>query len=189
MARKITFEVHGEQAPCGSKKGYPRGRRVIIVDANKNAPKWKAIVAEAARKAAKKVLAAGEFLQGPLSMSITFQRKRPRGHLTKKGLPSSQWREYPSVTPDTTKLIRGTEDAMTEIIYKDDAQIVSQRAYKVYGDEYLTKISVEEMCANGSPASTETPPTGSAASTPKMAGSKRIAKPAKSRTTKAMSTK
>lgn len=155
MARKVAFTVKGIQEPCGSKRAVGRGRYTLIIDANKRAPRWKRVVAEAAELAVKDSIGKGELLQGPLSMSITFQRERPKYHTTKTGKPTPKWTEYPVVMPDTTKLIRGTEDAMTGIVYADDAQIVSQRAYKIYGDSFLTKISVEEMecqAANTIPA-------------------------------------
>lgn len=181
MARKITFEVYGRQAPAGSKRAVTlKDGRTFVIDANKNAAKWKDVVAKTA-----KAHYQGPLLDGALSLVVVFTIERPKNHTTSKGLPSSTWREHPSVMPDATKLLRGTEDALTGIVWHDDGQIVRQHVYKQYGDEYKTTISVEEIC----PASTSTPPTGSTASTPKTAGLKPTARPAKSRTTRATFTK
>jgi Holliday junction resolvase RusA-like endonuclease len=38
----------------------------------------------------------------------------------------------PVVMPDATKLLRGLEDALTGVVWHDDAQIVSQHVEKRY---------------------------------------------------------
>lgn len=141
MARKILFEVYGKQAPCGSKRVITlKDGRSFLIDANKNAAKWKDVVAKTA-----KAHYQGPLLDGALSLVVVFTIERPKNHTTSKGLPSSTWREYPSVMPDATKLLRGTEDALTGIVWHDDGQIVRQHVYKQYGDAFKTTISIEEI--------------------------------------------
>jgi len=41
-------------------------------------------------------------------------------------------RVFPASRPDLTKLIRSVEDALTGILWRDDAQVISQVALKRY---------------------------------------------------------
>ena len=62
---------------------------------------------------------------------------RPKGHyrtgknalILRKNAP-----EHPTTKPDATKLLRSTEDALTGILWKDDAQIWCQNVTKTYGE-------------------------------------------------------
>ena len=40
--------------------------------------------------------------------------------------------KHPIVKPDTTKLMRALEDALTGICWRDDTQVVIQTAHKAY---------------------------------------------------------
>jgi Holliday junction resolvase RusA-like endonuclease len=58
----------------------------------------------------------------------------------------------PPVKPDVLKLARAVEDAMSGIIYKDDAQIVTERLCDRYGILPGVAIQVEEEVVAGVPA-------------------------------------
>jgi len=45
------------------------------------------------------------------------------------------------------KLARGVEDALSGILYMDDAQIVSERLTKLYGSPARVEITVTVMSA------------------------------------------
>lgn len=132
----VRVTVLGKPAPAGSKRAIPTRRdwRVVpgvrwqVVDANKDAAPWKKKVAEAATKA----MAGISLLEGPLFLRVAFYVPRPK---TVK-------RERPTVAPDATKLLRGVEDAMTGVVYRDDAQIVHQVVTKHYGEPARTEIQV-----------------------------------------------
>lgn len=47
--------------------------------------------------------------------------------------------------PDTDNLIKALADGMNGIVYRDDAQIVSVTATKVYGSEPLVVATIKEM--------------------------------------------
>lgn len=114
---------------------------VSVVDANPRAGDWKRLVAKVAREEC-----GAPLLEGPLKVTMIFYRVRPQGHLTVGGL-SKQGREtpFPITKPDAGKLARGTIDAMTGVIYKDDAQVVEEVAIKRYGHPPRVEITVEEV--------------------------------------------
>ncbi|MBA7632259.1 hypothetical protein ES703_39802 [subsurface metagenome] len=74
-------------------------------------------------------------LLGPISLKLTFFMGRPKGHF-RTGKHAGELRpsapEHPTSKPDLTKLTRAVEDALTGIIWKDDAQVVKQDTIKVY---------------------------------------------------------
>lgn len=145
----IRFTVYGHPEPAGSKRALPLGGRLggrpIVVDANRKAAPWKAHVASQAQLAYR-----GLWLIGPVSLSLHFILPRPKGHYgsgRNEGNLRASAPPYPNVKPDLLKLARGVEDALTGIIYRDDAQIVRETLAKDYGMPERVEIVIEELPA------------------------------------------
>lgn len=139
--RPVTFTVPGKAEPGGSKTvGRGKQGQTFVRDSNPAVYAWRDRIAEHAAKAMGK----RELLTGPLRLSVTFTFVRPRGHYTTRGDLSAEGkrRTYPDVRPDTTKLLRAVEDALRGIVYRDDAQVVEQEAYKVYGARAQCEVTV-----------------------------------------------
>lgn len=149
--------VDGHPAPGGSKTAFVPRRKdgsivmrpgtnypvVSITDAGGKANKeWRKVVGWQARAA----LPSGwQPTDRPMLLRLNFWLRRPAGHLTSKGAPSSQWRQYPTVKPDVLKLARSTEDALTLIVWIDDSQVISQVNTKQYcgqGDRTGCRIRI-----------------------------------------------
>ena len=124
----IEFFAQGIPKPGGSKKyvGQHNGH-ALIVDMSKNKG-WRKIVAATA-----KASFTGPLLTDALSVTFAFVVRRPLGHWRASGALKA-WAEplCPVVRPDVLKLTRSTEDALTGIIWKDDAQIVDEHISKRY---------------------------------------------------------
>lgn len=140
----IRIVVQGKAAPAGSKRSVTNKKtgQSFVIDANKNAAPWKAYVAsEGARQYH------GPLLDGPLDVEFVIVRARPKNHygtgrnahVLKDSAPLQ-----PTSAPDTTKLVRGVEDALTGIVWVDDAQIVNQSAQKRYGDKPRVEVRIRE---------------------------------------------
>lgn len=141
MSRTILFFVDGKPEPAGSKRGFAiPGKGVRIVDANAKARPWKAMVAAEARIA----MNGDPPMQGPLEVLMEFTVTRPQGHTGKRGLLASA-PSFPAVRPDLLKLARGVEDAMTGLVYRDDAQIIEERLLKRYGTNARLQVRVKEL--------------------------------------------
>lgn len=140
MILPIKFYVAGKPEPAGSKRGFVVNGRAIITDANKNSKPWQQQVKFVARDNYK-----GPILEGPLVLRIDFYTIRPKAHY-RSGKNAHLLRENapqaPTSKPDCTKLTRGVEDALTAILWKDDAQIVSQHIFKSYAESYGAEITV-----------------------------------------------
>lgn len=139
----ISFTVYGTAAPAGSKRGFynAKARRVILTDDSKHSRPWKAQVSDAAGQA----MGDTPLLDGPLDLCLTFVVVRPKGHFG-TGKNAARVRasapEYPTVKPDLLKLARAVEDALTGIVYRDDAQIVSESLSKIYGEPARVIVNV-----------------------------------------------
>ncbi len=62
---------------------------------------------------------------------------RPKNHYKKDGSLSAEGvrRPYPTVKPDALKLLRPTEDALSGLIWTDDAIIIDHILHKRYADD------------------------------------------------------
>lgn len=140
----LVIVVYGSAKPAGSKRGFriPGTNGVRITDANPKAKSWKSQVAQVAGE----TMAGRELLQGPIEVSFQFFRPRPKGHAGKNGLSAEGRRmPWPAVKPDVLKLARGVEDALTGVVWRDDAQIVRELLAKEYGEPERVVISVREL--------------------------------------------
>jgi Holliday junction resolvase RusA-like endonuclease len=140
--------IIGDAAPAGSKRAFrnPHTGHINVTDASKRSKPWQAQVsAEAAERWI------GDLLDGPLEVEITFYRVRPRAHFG-TGRNSMLIRDsapvHPATRPDVLKLARGVEDALTGVVWRDDAQIVTEHLAKRYGSparcEIVVRQAVEE---------------------------------------------
>lgn len=109
----IEIRVIGMPAPQGSKsfKGYRNGRGIMIESSKKVKP-WREAVKWAAIET--KVMMPGN---DPVVCEMVFSLPRP------KSAPKSV--QHPFRKPDLSKLVRSTEDALTEAgVWGDDARVV-----------------------------------------------------------------
>lgn len=141
----IQFFAPGKPEPAGSKrafvlKGGAHAGRAIITDANAKSKPWQQTVKHCAMS-----VFTGEPLTGPIQLDVTFTLLRPQGHFG-SGKNADKIKDsapqFPTSKPDATKLLRGVEDALTGIIWKDDSQVVAQHVFKVYGPRQGAEISI-----------------------------------------------
>lgn len=118
VAEVLRVFVAGVPVPQGSKK-VVRGR---LIDDNAHELKaWRKSV-----RTAVEVLHHGERIERD-GVVVLAEFRMPR--------PPSVRRAFPSVRPDVDKLARAICDALTEArVWKDDGQVVSLTASKVYSD-------------------------------------------------------
>lgn len=117
----ICFTVFGEARPKGSARAFvPKGwTRPIITSDNKSLKAWESKIAAVAQ-----TVASGQLITGPVILTVSFYLPRPKS-LPKKAVQHTK-------RPDLDKLVRGATDALTGVLWKDDAQIVSITASKSY---------------------------------------------------------
>lgn len=123
----VRIVVYGSPAPQGSKKfvGMKGGRGKLVESSNRVKP-WRQDV----KAAALAVRDGAAPLDGPLVMRMVFTLPKPSSAPKRR-------RTYPMRKPDLSKLVRSTEDALTDAgLIADDARIVEyERLAKVYPGE------------------------------------------------------
>lgn len=113
-APELVIRAIGIPAKKGSKapKGHVRGR-CILVEMDKKLPAWTKAVQTAARNAVR----AGGWLLITDACEVSFVFLLPRPKTVKRELPTGRG------DGDVDKMIRATLDAMTGIVYADDALV------------------------------------------------------------------
>lgn len=120
----LDFFVEGAPVPQGSKTGYVRGGRAVLVDANRRLKPWRAQVRATAEAAMQR--AGWETLDEPCRAYLGFTMPRPK---------RPRWRA-PAVKPDLDKLTRAVFDALTDAgVWRDDSRVVCMEVTKKYEDE------------------------------------------------------
>jgi len=117
-----SFSVKGEPQPKGSTRSFrlPNGRIATTSD-NPAVKTWEDTIRFVLQDWPHGVLA------GPIALDMTFTIARPPSVSAKR-------RPQPTVKPDLSKLYRAAEDAMTGIVFVDDAQVTDAHVRKVYGE-------------------------------------------------------
>jgi crossover junction endodeoxyribonuclease RusA len=117
-----SFWVDGEPAPQGSKNGFVKNGRVVMVESSKKVKPWREAVAT---ETAKQVNCT---MTTPVEIALVFHLPRPK----------TVNRKWPAVKPDLDKLIRSTFDGLTTGgLYTDDALVIAVSASKQYATDRI----------------------------------------------------
>ena len=131
----ISFEVRGNPKAKGSMKAFmPKGARFpIITHDNPKTRPWVSAVRIQAQQHAPIQL-----WLGPITLELLFTIPKPTG--LPKGRPS-----WAIKRPDLDKLMRSVKDALSGVIYKDDAQVIYESAKKEYGNAPGVSVVISQV--------------------------------------------
>ena len=138
----LVIHVHGVAAPQGSKRHVGRG---VMVESSKRLRPWRDTVTQAALDA----LGDRPAFTGPVELHVTFTFARPKYHY-RTGARAGELRAnapaYVAVRPDSSKLVRAVEDALTDAgVWRDDAQVAIAHTLKVYGQRPGAHIVIRDL--------------------------------------------
>ena len=139
IRRQVEFKVPGLPKPAGSKRAItiPGRKFSQIIDDSKNKPWIKTVQQYAVLNWGKDVPSSREF-----QMQLTFILPRPKAHYRADGSLKTGAPGRHAKKPDATKLTRCVEDALTGIVWVDDAQVVHQSIAKTYSDDRWTGVFI-----------------------------------------------
>jgi Holliday junction resolvase RusA-like endonuclease len=122
----ISYWIDGEPAPQGSKSGFIKNGRVVMVESSKKVKPWREAVAAQTSSQLENLY---DFpMTKPVEIALVF-------HLPK---PKTVTRKWPAVKPDLDKLIRSTFDGLTTGgLYTDDALVIAVSASKQYATDRI----------------------------------------------------
>lgn len=136
----LTFFVAGDPKSKGSKQAFVVSGRAIVTE-GKSSKAWEAAVR--ARVASMDV----QRMTGPVVVTLEFFLPMPASRVPK---PKSKdyWKRspVPDTKPDIDKLARAVLDALSKVVYEDDARIVNLQVMKRYSaTQPGVEIDVREL--------------------------------------------
>lgn len=145
---KLSFFVPGLAKPSGSKRAFmrPGMKHPAIVDTSGKAGKdWRGDVKAFAVAFINRHYDDFKPVALPVRVRFAFTFTRPKGHFTAKGNLKPSAPVCHVKRPDTLKLARAVEDALTGIVWRDDAQICAEVLTKEYGSTPGCEIVIETI--------------------------------------------
>ena len=140
----MAFTVWGVAQPKGSMRAFhPKGMKFpVVTDSNRNVKSWQQLVAAGASHELQHLSLdqASLLFAGPVRLTIAFHLPRPKKY-QRRGVEPAHLTK-----PDASKLVRAVEDALTRVVYGDDAQVVElvvAKRYAAIGDAPHVDIRVE----------------------------------------------
>lgn len=139
----LEFTVLGIAQQMGSKRAFvPKGwSNPVITDSNRNLKTWQVLVSEAASAALRRLPPIEQTLlprTAGVRVTLTCYLPRPAS------LPKR--RTAHTTAPDLDKLVRALHDALTAVVYHDDAQvdeIVAAKRYAGPGESARIEVRIE----------------------------------------------
>ena len=121
--------IPGDAVPQGRPRVVRIGGRTIAYDP----PKSKAYKARVRQYAARN--APKEPLEGKVTLEVRIYRSVPKSWRKKEHEAADAGLIWPTTKPDVSNIVKGIEDALNGIWYKDDSQIVHEYSMKQYARE------------------------------------------------------
>lgn len=124
-------------------KGRPRFRRqgnFVRTYSDKKTLEFEELV----RQAAIKAMGSSEPLETPVALFCYVRLPVPQSHSKKRTTACLEGLERPAKKPDLDNIVKAVSDAINTIIFKDDAQVVSLHATKIYSNNPGIEILVKE---------------------------------------------
>ena len=130
----MNFTVGGQPIPQPRPRVSTRGNFArAYVPANHPIHAYRQAVAAAAK------IACPHPSEDPVSVIVQFTFQRPPSHMNKSGVKKTA----PALPQcDCDNLAKGVLDAMTGIVWYDDAQVAELHIYKRYGQKAETEVEV-----------------------------------------------
>ncbi len=136
----IVFHIPGTPVGKGRPRFARRGKFVTTYTPEKTAS-YENLVKVKAMDA----MRGGKPFERALSAHIYLTVTPPESWSKKKKAQAINGEIYPTSKPDMDNVIKGIFDAMNEIVYKDDKQIVSLLCIKRYGEAAHAQVQISEF--------------------------------------------
>jgi len=139
MTFMVTYQVEGNPVGKGRPKFARRGNFVSTYTPTKTRD-YEDLIKDAARKA----MGSNELLETPVTVAIYITVPIPQSYSKKRTEACLSGSERPIKKPDIDNVAKCFLDAMNEIVYKDDTQVLTLHISKVYGTVGMVEVMVKE---------------------------------------------
>ena len=141
MSNVLSFEIPGQPIGQGRPKFSTINGHARAYDPEKSR-NYKAYVKLLATQAMKD--SGFTMIEGPCCLSINAYFEVPKSKSKKFREAALNGLEYPTKKPDLSNIIKGIEDALNGLAYKDDALIVRLGVTKLYSKVPRVEVSLIE---------------------------------------------
>lgn len=86
-----------------------------------------------------------ELLKGPLRMSVLVYRPTLKSFSKKKVREAEAGLLRPITKPDVDNYVKGVKDALKQVIWKDDSQVVDLHVSKYYSEKPRIELKIEPL--------------------------------------------
>ena len=139
MTFMLTFMVEGTPIGKGRPKFARRGNFVSTYTPTKTRD-YETVIKEAAKKA----MGSNELLETPVTVAIYITVPVPQSYSKKRTEACLKDIERPIKKPDIDNVAKCFLDAMNDVVYKDDTQVLTLHVTKVYGTVGMVEVMVKE---------------------------------------------
>ena len=139
MTFLMTYMVEGNPIGKGRPKFARRGNFVSTYTPTKTRD-YETVIKEAAKKA----MGSNELLETPVTVAIYITVPVPQSYSKKRTEACLSGSERPIKKPDIDNICKCFLDAMNDIVYKDDTQVLTLHVTKVYGTVGMVEVMVKE---------------------------------------------
>jgi len=139
MTFLMTYMVEGNPVGKGRPKFARRGNFVSTYTPTKTRD-YETVIKEAAKKA----MGSNEPLETPVTVAIYITVPVPQSYSKKRTEACLKDIERPIKKPDIDNIAKCFLDAMNDIVYKDDTQVLTLHVTKVYGTVGMVEVMVKE---------------------------------------------
>jgi Holliday junction resolvase RusA-like endonuclease len=139
MTFQVIFQVEGTPVGKGRPKFARRGNFVSTYTPTKTRD-----YEELIRDAAKTAMGSAEPIEAPVMACIYITVPIPASCSKKRSAACLDGSERPCKKPDIDNIVKAYLDSMNGIVYKDDTQVISLHATKVYGTVGMVEVMVQE---------------------------------------------
>lgn len=140
MTFVVSFTVEGD--PHG--KGRPRFRRFKNFVSTYTDTKTKTYEAKI-KDAAKQAMGSSPPIEGPVRLDCIVKLPVPKSYSKKRSDACLNGSEWPTKKPDWDNVAKAVADAINEIVFVDDTQVVIARVVKVYSADSGVDVKVSEV--------------------------------------------
>ncbi|ADE12159.1 RusA family crossover junction endodeoxyribonuclease [Sideroxydans lithotrophicus] len=136
----ITFTVPGTPVGKGRPKFARRGKFVTTYTPEKTAS-YENLVKLAAAKA----MDGRQPIDGAAQVSIWLWVTPPASWSQKKQRQALAHEIFPTTKPDMDNVVKGIFDAMNEIVWQDDKQVIDLSCYKRYSETARAEVKITQI--------------------------------------------
>jgi len=139
MTFMVTYLVEGNPVGKGRPKFARRGNFVSTYTPTKTRD-YEDLIKESARKA----MGSAEILETPVTVAIYITVPIPASYSKKRTEACLSGSERPIKKPDIDNVAKCFLDAMNQVVYLDDTQVLTLHVTKVYGTVGMVEVMVKE---------------------------------------------